>query len=724
MSNLTPAERLNHMWRIAQQTVLWATALFVIGTVWRAMAHDTDWLSLAASRALTVGAALSVAAVSIWVVSTLAYRPSCMPLLTLGAGLLVFWQLTYMFEAIAGLHPGQNLRATQSAAGWSGFALMLAAFNLALVEAAIARARLEHESAELRREVAQRTEAEDALRAARDQLEERVATRTVELREANEQLRQEVAEHARTADSLQRSESRFRHITTSTGEWIWEMDAFGRFTYCSQAVSDLLGYTPEEAVGSAYSRFLAPGEAAPLPGPGDAQGSVRIARWHLHRNGRPLLLQSAVATVTDAGGMILAYRGATRDITLQHQLERQVEQTRNMELVGQLSSGVAHDFNNLVGVMLGCCNSVRQAIGAEHTAQKMLDVLEEAARHATEVTQSLLMLGSHRPVEMQPVDLAATLEQTRRLLQHLLPGDILLEIVAPASPVWVQADVTQLQQVLLNLSVNARDAMPDGGQLKIQLSLLASEQLRDPPVPSKATCYARIDITDTGCGIPPETQARIFDPFYTTKARGQGAGLGLAIVDSIIKNHGGWIRVRSAHGQGATFSLFLPGVAAPAGEGAAQAPRAARADVGLLLSPEHRLMRGVAAARLRAQGHRVVTLSGVEDLLRTLKRDPTAIRLVVADNGQAQVLWEQWPAIRACQANLLLLLLADSAEPPPPEDVRMLSLSLPFDAARFSQSVDAILSGSDGRDDEHHRSAGGRSRPVAADAGVSPESGA
>jgi hypothetical protein len=326
---------------------------------------------------------------------------------------------------------------------------------------------------------------------------------------------------------------------------------------------------------------------------------------------------------------------------------------------------------------------------------------------------------------MAPVDLTATLEQTRRLLQHLLPGSIDLEIVAPASAVWVKADLTQVQQALLNLSVNARDAMPNGGQLKIQLSLLAAEQLRDlPPVPSQAAMYARLEITDSGCGIPPEVQARIFDPFYTTKARGQGAGLGLAIVDSIVKNHGGWIQLRSAQGQGATFSLFLPGVAAPPGEEEVDTPQAVITDVGLLTSPQNRLMRGLMASQLVAQGHRVVLLSGAEELVRTLTQDPTAILLLVVDGGHAETLWNQWSAVRSLKPDLLVLILSDGAEPSPPEDARTLTLNLPFDAARFAQSVDAILSGGYRRDDEHHRGAGGRSRTVAADAGGSPAPGA
>lgn len=713
---------LDGLWRSVRLSVLVFTAIFIVGMLWRSFGLNA-WVGIG----LVAFAAIGIAASSIRVVLSLAYRPWPVHLLIGGGSLLIMCLLIQTaghfsrFDSWPVLS-GRNLvhRTVVDVCGWAGVGCLFASFYLSLVEAAIAQGRLLLEREHLRREIEQRLRTEIELRLARDELELRVKARTAELVTANHELSCAVTDHQLTAQRLIESEERFRQVAATAGEWIWELDVNGCYTYSSQAVTDLLGFEPAEVLGRNWRQFLAPGEpetladmngdAKSLLSSGESTSKSRRSDWKLRRDSRWVLHETTVTANLDRNGVLTGYRGVSRDVTYQKQMERQMQQTRNMELLGQLASGVSHDFSNLISVISGCVRSVGDTLPEGHAGRPMIDVLEEAVQQAIGVTRSLTLLGNHLPIELAHVDLVACLEQTRRLLLHLLPPHIRFELHLPTStPVWVMADVTQLQQVLLNLAINARDAMPEAGVLSISLSVIVADQLRDPPpVVPVATHYARIDISDTGIGIPVEWQLRVFEPFFTTKARGSGTGLGLAIVDSIVKNHGGWIRLRSDSGGGTTFSISLPCDLKNSRDQCE--PKVQEEMLDILVCLEHRVLRGLVTSLVRSRGHRVVVALDGSEIVNRVECTPSAYRLMIVDDAFIEAMGNDVIlGVHRLNPNLRVLAIRTTKEPSSAmQDNRIHTMDLPFDSERFGRSIECLLTNrSTEYSYEHHSIAGG-----------------
>ncbi len=264
-----------------------------------------------------------------------------------------------------------------------------------------------------------------------------------------------------------------------------------------------------------------------------------------------------------SGEIVAIYENVTQrkqDEETRFRLQEQLHQFRRLQAVGQLAAGVAHDFNNLITVMLGGVEQLKPALAGNPPLAAALRSIEQAATEAEGVTRSLMNLGREAPAERRIIDVRGVLTEAEPLLSRAVSASVTLRIeVAGESPLWVRSDSTQLQQVLLNLAVNARDAMPYGGTLTIR----ADEVAADVPASLELSCasadrYVRIAVQDTGAGIAPHVRERLFEPFFTTKARGRGTGLGLAIVHGIIQSDGGAIAVQSEVGRGTTITVFLP----------------------------------------------------------------------------------------------------------------------------------------------------------------------
>ncbi len=243
-----------------------------------------------------------------------------------------------------------------------------------------------------------------------------------------------------------------------------------------------------------------------------------------------------------------------------NQLQEQLHQVQKMEAIGQLAAGMAHDFNNLLTAVLGNAELARSQVAQDSPIQSYLITLEEAARQGAAITRSLLTFSRTYQGQKQIVELGDTVAETGRLLSRLLPGSIRCTVRVEASPLYIEGDPSQLQQVVMNLALNARDAMPEGGDLLICVRE-GPAPTAEAPGPSRTRETVQLEVRDTGTGIAPEIVSRIFEPFYTTKSRGQGTGLGLAIVHGIVKQHGGEVTLQSSLGHGTTFTVTLPRVA-------------------------------------------------------------------------------------------------------------------------------------------------------------------
>ncbi len=345
------------------------------------------------------------------------------------------------------------------------------------------------------------------------------------------------------------------------------VDRDGKVLTWNPAAEEIFQWKEKEVIGkylpivqdqakSEFARLLSRG----------FQGRTRrgIELKRRRKDGTLIDICMSTSAIHDHTGKVVAVMSILEDITQRKhneeeraRLQEQLHQTQKLEAVGQLAAGVAHDFNNLLTVILGNVDRMNKLLGDEDERRSVLAMIEEAARQATGVTRSLLTFSHKIPSVKRPTNLTAAVQESARLLQRLLPASVELQVRLPEEPMWVIGDRSQLQQVIINLAINARDAMPTGGKIEIELTRAAA---RDRPRTANHSEQeiATLSISDTGVGIPAEVLPHIFDPFFTTKPRGQGTGLGLAIVRSILQDHHGDISVVTKVGEGSTFTATLP----------------------------------------------------------------------------------------------------------------------------------------------------------------------
>jgi two-component system cell cycle sensor histidine kinase/response regulator CckA len=312
----------------------------------------------------------------------------------------------------------------------------------------------------------------------------------------------------------------------------------------------------------------------------------------------------------------------------------QLQQAQKMEAVGRLAGGVAHDFNNLLTVIRGYSELIAQDVDQKGPIRAQVDEVLKAADRASRLTSQLLTFSRKQVLELRLVRLDQNVSSVSKLLERLIGEDIHVITDLQADQVWVKADPTQLDQVLINLAVNARDAMPQGGTLTIKTAAVELDEVfvrRHSEVVQGR--YVSLSLTDTGCGMTKETRLKLFEPFFTTKAPGKGTGLGLSIVHEIVKQSGGHILVSSEPGRGTTFTIYLPCAEPPVGEGvSADAVRASYSgSETVLLVEDEGQVRTLEQSILKARGYNVLTARHGKDAVRICQEYPGPIHLLVTD---------------------------------------------------------------------------------------------
>ncbi|HTI43257.1 MAG TPA: ATP-binding protein [Vicinamibacterales bacterium] len=300
----------------------------------------------------------------------------------------------------------------------------------------------------------------------------------------------------------------------------------------------------------------------------------------------------------DESGTVSGAIGVATDVTERVNIEHQMRQSQKMEAIGRLAGGIAHDFNNLLTAIVGFADLTINGLPADHPCLPDVHEIAAAARSAGSLTQQLLAFSRQQPMEPQPLDLSAVVCKMRALVSRLIGEDIVIEWRLAARLDVVNADPGQIQQVVMNLAVNARDAMPNGGTLTITTTNAVLDGR-----------YAMLEIADTGVGMDDSVKEHLFEPFYTTKAAGKGTGLGLATVYGIVKQSGGAIQVSSKSGRGTAVRIFLPHVDAPVRSSSAVRQHATEALCGtetILVVEDQREVRSVAAETLRRWGYQVI----------------------------------------------------------------------------------------------------------------------
>jgi signal transduction histidine kinase/ActR/RegA family two-component response regulator len=428
---------------------------------------------------------------------------------------------------------------------------------------------------------------------------------------------------------LRAGREQYRLLFDGNPQPMWVCDAETlKFLAVNDAAVERYGYSRREFLGMT-TRDIRPPEDTPAGGPG-ADGPAGRHRW---KDGALRDVETTAHDLRFAGRP--ARLVLVRDVTEHRRLEEQLRQSQKMEAVGQLAGGIAHDFNNLLCIITGHIDLARRASAAE--AAPLLVAAERAAGRAAELTAKLLGFARRSQLQLGPVGLADVSREVAVLLHRTIDPRIALEVTA-AEGLWtVAADAGQMHQVLMNLCVNARDAMPKGGTLRIDLTNVTRERRpgsKVGPEAARPAAFVRLTVSDTGCGIPAELRARIFEPFFTTKPVGQGTGLGLAMVYGIVKQHHGWVECDSRPGRGTRFDVFLPrlvGAAEPAPPALTPAAPDALGGTTVLLVDDEPGLRGLGRVILARQGCRVLEAEDGEQALAAYAGRTGAIDLVVLD---------------------------------------------------------------------------------------------
>ncbi|MBL8113427.1 MAG: PAS domain S-box protein, partial [Acidobacteria bacterium] len=363
-----------------------------------------------------------------------------------------------------------------------------------------------------------------------------------------------------------------RHLVSAieqSADAIVLTDLNSTITYVNPAFERITGYTAQEAIGQ-NPRLLKSGRhddafyrdlyATLLRG--ETFRGVMINR---RKDGSLFEEEATMSPVRDPDGQVTGFVAVKRDVTRERALEERLRQSSKVEAVGLLAGGVAHDFNNLLTVISGFSALAKDQLPEGHPAAGHLDEVLTAAARAASLTQQLLAFSRKQVLRPEVVDLDAVVTESVRLLKRLIGEDIRVVPILAGNLPPVLVDQAQMQQVVLNLAVNARDAMPNGGTLTIETeSVVLDEAYAAAHDSTRSGPFVRLTISDTGSGIPQELQSKVFDPFFTTKEKGKGTGLGLSTVYGIVKQSGGWIWLYSESGKGSTFKIFLPPAAGDA----------------------------------------------------------------------------------------------------------------------------------------------------------------
>ncbi len=452
----------------------------------------------------------------------------------------------------------------------------------------------------------------------------------------------DVTEHVRAEEELKESNRRFRQLASASREGLLFLSSSRKIVDANSQAAALLGRTLDEIRNSQLDDLLGE-EIASEVWSADGPVSTFYDRELISKAGAATHVDVTVSEIAggrrgaEADRAVLAIAlsdiGSRKEAQQQvRKLQMQLQQSQKMEALGQLAGGVAHDFNNLLTSIISFSGFVRDELPEGDPAREDIDEVLAAADRATGLTRQLLLFSRQRSVELQSVDVRDALQQIEKLLRRTIGVDIELVVRIEKGNMTILADPTQLDQVILNLVVNARDAMPSGGRVEIVASR-AEVKTSSEPDPLQPGMYVKIEVRDTGVGMSPEVQQRIFEPFFTTKELNKGTGLGLATCYGVVKQLGGTIEVESAVGQGTTFTILIP-EEANAGVTIARervVSQDLRGTETILLIEDETTIRDAAVRTLEARGYRVLAAADAVEALKIFNANQFTIDAVFSD---------------------------------------------------------------------------------------------
>jgi len=427
-------------------------------------------------------------------------------------------------------------------------------------------------------------------------------------------------------------------ITENSPDAIITTDREGRVTYFSRGAETMFGYRAEEMIGTSVVELYPGGleEARSVKRRVEQDGLLRnYESAFLARDGRRVEISASISVLRDTSGAAVGTLGLLKDIAERRQLEEQLRQSQKMDAVGRLAGGIAHDFNNLLTVIAGRAQMILARLRPEEPIHRDATLVRTTADRAAALTQQLLAFSRKQVLQPQVLDLNAVMTAMEPMLSRLIGEDIELAVVPTKGLDRVKADPGQIEQVIVNLVVNSRDAMPQGGRLTIETANVELDEAyarRHVAVP--AGQYVMLAVSDNGVGMDESTCSRVFEPFFTTKEQGKGTGLGLATVYGIVKQSGGDIRLYSEVGAGTTFKIYLPRIAelvAPADPAASPVIPVPRGDETVLLVEDEPEVRDLAREILEGGGYTVLQACDAQEAVFLAERHSGAIHLLLTD---------------------------------------------------------------------------------------------
>jgi PAS domain S-box-containing protein len=513
-------------------------------------------------------------------------------------------------------------------------------------------------------------------------------------------ITRDLTERKLAEEELRKSEEQFRLLVHGVTDYaIYMMTPAGQVSSWNAGAERIKGYRPEEIIGKHFSQFYTEEDRqAGIPQialeTAARDGRLEKEGWRIRKDGSKFLANVVIDAIRTPDGKLLGFAKITRDITERREAERALQaarealfQSQKMDAIGQLTGGVAHDFNNLLMAVLGSLELLRKRLPSDPKMMRLVDNAMQGAQRGAALTQRMLAFARRQELKPTVIDVAELVHGMTDLLHSSLGATVQIETDFPPGLNKVLADPNQLELAILNLAVNARDAMPRGGAMFIaarDMNVVAAPDL-------KAGRYVCLSLTDEGCGMDEAARSRALEPFFTTKGIGKGTGLGLSMVHGMIDQSGGKLVLKSRKGEGTTVELWLPVAAGGSGLRPDEADTGAldgrEGPLVILAVDDDPLVLLNTAAMLEDLGHTVLEATSGKDALEIIRRKG-GIDLVITDQAMPLMTGSELAvAIRAEKPDLPIILATGYAELPPGADGGLPRLSKPF---RQHQLADAI----------------------------------
>jgi PAS domain S-box-containing protein len=513
----------------------------------------------------------------------------------------------------------------------------------------------------------------------------------------------DITERVRAEEKIRESEEKYRAVVENIGDVIARFDRDCRYVYVNPGASRYTGMQQADLMGKTHEELGFPEEKARFwdaaIGEVFETGIPKELEFSLDGPSGTFWFGWRLFPEFDADGNVKTVVTASRNITEGRKLEEQLRQAQKMEAVGRLAGGIAHDFNNLLTAINGYSDLLIRQMDETDPRRREVEEIRKAGDRAASLTRQLLAFSRRQILQPKVVDLNAVVSHIENMLHRLIGEDVKL-LVSLALPLWrVMADSGQIEQVIMNLAINSRDAMPAGGTLTIETANLElSEEIPIGSVSVPPGSYVALTVSDTGCGMDKATKSHLFEPFFTTKEKGKGTGLGLAMVYGIVKQSGGYILVDSEVGKGTAFKIYLPRIAGEPQPAALEIVPAASTmgNETVLVVEDQDEVRNLVEEILRMQGYHVLKASSGDEALRLCRAAKKPIDLLLTDmvmpglSGRelAERMREISPGIKV----LLMSGYAEEGTLPPGETGRgLVFIQKPFSAVTLAQKVREVL---------------------------------